>query len=65
MKPRLLNLISLLCERKISACRGRVFSIEQEGLEIAIYSSEGRFREKNLSRARKDHKMGLPIIKSL
>lgn len=41
------------------------FSIEQEDLEIAIYSSEGRFREKNLSRARKDHKMGLPIIKSL
>lgn len=45
--------------------RPSFFSIEQEGLEIAIYSSEGRFREKNLSRARKDHKMGLPIIKSL
>ena len=41
------------------------FSIQQEVLEIAIYSSEGRFREKNLRRVRKDHKMGLRIIKSL
>ena len=42
------------------------FPIEQEDLEIAIYSSEGRFREKKkLRRVRKDHKMGLPIIKSL